>query len=585
MQYRLGRQTARLELLLAGQADPGTAGCYDSEAALMADLLTIRDSLTSHGDANLAEAELKDLIRLVETFGFFLAQLDVRQESGRHTEAVTEIFAAAPNLPDYAALSEDERCRVLGELLSRPGAPLIYADDLSAATRETLATFAAIAEMRRDISPQAFGAYVVSMTHEASHVLEVLFLGTFSGLCGRRMDGGWHSDLRVAPLFETMADLAKIHSVLDRLLGLPAYRALLAAAGDVQEVMLGYSDSSKDGGILASSWALYQAQKLILAATLPLGIACRLFHGRGGTVGRGGGPVHDAILAQPPGTLSGEIKFTEQGEVLSAKYSDAETAVDELTMGACGLLKACRCAMVGCVPDPPEFMAVMDDLARRGEAAYRALADDTPHFMDYFYEATPVAEIGLLNLGSRPAHRSTAERSRESIRAIPWVFGWGQSRHAIPGWYGIGGALESWRADHPGGTEILAAMARDWPFFRSLLSNSRMSLAKAEMAIAAQYGQLCREPQVADSIHGLIAEEYHRTVAQALAVSGNRDLLADTPWLALSLARRNPYLDPINHIQVVALRRYRSNPDQCERWLPPLLRSINALATGLRNTG
>ncbi len=589
MHHRLGKQLARLDALVAGHADPGLDGGYPNEESFMADLLVIRSSLYSHGDGNLAEAELKDVIRLAETFGFFLAELDIRQDSGRHTEAVTELFRLAPNLPDYAALDEEARRRVLGDLLSHGGTPLLYARELSLDTREVLEVMHTIAEMRREISPRAIGAYVISMAHQASQVLEVLFLASFAGLCGRREDGTWYCDIRVSPLFETIDDLSRVKPVLDSLLDLPAYRALLAASGDVQEVMLGYSDSCKDGGILASSWNLYQAQKLIVQATSQRGLSCRLFHGRGGTVGRGGGPTHDAILAQPPGTLSGEIKFTEQGEVLSAKYSNAETAVYELTMGASGLLKAARCMLVACTPDRPEFMAVMEELAKRGEASYRALTDNTPHFIDYFYEATPVSEIGLLNIGSRPSHRSKADRSKYSVRAIPWVFGWGQSRQTLPGWYGIGSAIESWHDNAPDRLETLKTMYREWPFFQSLLSNSEMSLAKSDMSIAREYAQLCRDPEVADEIFRRVADEYRCTLDQVLTVSEHDDLLADNPRLALSLARRMPYLDPLNHIQVVTIRRYREAPDtdayERGRWLTPLLRSINALATGLRNTG
>jgi phosphoenolpyruvate carboxylase len=586
MHHRLGLMIARIEALLAGQPDPGAAGCYGSESDFLADLYAIRDSLVSHGDANLADAELKDLIVLAETFGFFLAELDIRQESGRHTEAVAELFRLAPNLPDYDALDEDGRCLHLAELLSHGGTPLLYCDELSLSTRETLAVLRTMAELRREISAGAFDTYVISMTHHASHILEVMFLASFAGLCGRRPEGSWHCSIRVAPLFETIDDLTRIEPVLDRLLDLPAYRSLLAASGNVQEVMLGYSDSCKDGGMLASSWSLYQAQKVITQATAKRGIACRLFHGRGGTVGRGGGPTHDAIMAQPPGTLTGTIKFTEQGEVLSAKYSNAETAVYELTMGLTGLLKASRCTTVACTPDIPDFVTAMGELSRLGEQAYRALTDDTPGFMDYFYEATPVNEIGLLNIGSRPSHRTKAERSKYSVRAIPWVFGWGQSRQTLPGWYGLGSALEGWRSNDPARLALLRRMYREWPFFRALLSNSQMSLSKAELSIAQEYARLCTDAGTAETVFGRIAAEYHRTVAEILTVAELGALLEDTPKLAVSLARRNPYLDPINHIQVTALRRYRHGAAaESQNWLTPLLRSINALATGLRNTG
>jgi phosphoenolpyruvate carboxylase len=456
-----------------------------------------------------------------------------------------------------------------------------------------LETLRTMATARREVGPRAFGAYVVSMTHRASHVLEVLFLAGFAGLCGRRRDGAWHCDIAVAPLFETIDDLDRIEPLLDTLLRQPAYRALLAASGDTQEVMLGYSDSCKDGGILASSWGLYKAQKAIARLAGAHGIRCRIFHGRGGTIGRGGGPTHDAILAQPPGTVTGSIKFTEQGEVLSAKYADPDTATHELTVGITGLMQAtCRPGAGGAPPcgdDPPAFVAVMEELARRGEDAYRDLTDRAPRFMDYFHEATPVSEIALLNIGSRPARRKKSERSKHSIRAIPWVFAWAQARQTLPAWYGIGSALAGWRDDDPARLDTLRAMYRDWPYFRALLGNSQMALSKSEFRIAEAYAGLCRDAAVADAFFPRIRAEHRATTAEILAVAEIPELLADNRRLGLSLARRDPYLDPINHIQLALLRRYRAVPRkssrEARRWLTPLLRSINALATGMRNTG
>jgi phosphoenolpyruvate carboxylase len=587
MHYRLGRQIARIETLLDGGGDPGRGAGYGSEDDLLADLLAISDSLISHGDSNVAAAELQDMIALVRTFGFFLAELDIRQESSRHTQAVAELFAKAPNLPDYNELNESARVGVLADLLSHAGTPLLYAQDLSDGTREILRVMRSMADLRREISPRVFGAYVISMTHQASHVLEVLFLASFAGLCGRHQDGSWHCDIRVAPLFETIEDLAKIEPTLEQLLDVGTYRALLKQSGNIQEVMLGYSDSCKDGGILASSWSLYKAQRLISRTTETRGVACRVFHGRGGSVGRGGGPTHDAILAQPPGTVNGDIKFTEQGEVLSAKYSNADTATYELTMGVSGLIKASRCMSVACTPDRADFIEIMDDLAQRGEAGYRDLTDRTPGFIDYFYEGTPVAEIGLLNIGSRPSHRSKGDRSKYSVRAIPWVFAWAQSRQTIPAWYGIGSALKGWRGNDAERLQTLRAMVREWPFFRALLSNSAMSLSKSEMSIAREYADLCGE--AGDSVFDRIQGEFNESGTQMLEVFETDELLGDNRQLAMSLARRNPYLDPINHIQIIALRHYRDAPesDQAERmrWQLPLLRSINALAAGMRNTG
>lgn len=590
MYHRLAANLRTLQERLEGIPETQPFAGYPSEQAFLDDLYLIRDSLLGHGDGNIAEAELKDLIRLAEGFGFYLASLDIRQESGRHTEAVTEILAKAPNLPDYAGLSEEQRLTLLSELLSHPGTPLLYCTQWSPATQETLAVFQVMANMSHEISPRAFGSYVISMTHRASHVLEVMFLASFAGLAGRSSDGQWHCAIHIAPLFETIDDLAHIETVMEQLLDQPAYRALLNASGNTQEVMLGYSDSTKDGGVLASGWNLYQAQKKVVAIAEQQHIQCRLFHGRGGTVGRGGGPTHEAILAQPPGTVQGAVKITEQGEVLSFKYSNVETAIYELTMGITGLLKASVNLIQPVAQDPASFLEVMEALASHGENVYRQLTDHTEGFNDYFYEATPVKEIGLLNLGSRPTHRNKTDRSRYSVRAIPWMFGWGQSRHTLSGWYGIGSALQAWRQNDPEKLEILQRMYREWPFFQSLLSNTQMSIYKAEPSIAREYARLCSDPHVEEKIYDLFLREYHKTCEQILAITGFQQLLADNPTLVLSLERRNPYLDPINHIQITLLRRYRQTEiaedvQQENPWLDPLLRSINTIAAGLRNTG
>jgi phosphoenolpyruvate carboxylase len=402
------------------------------------------------------------------------------------------------------------------------------------------------------------------------------------------MAGKWYCHIGVSPLFETIDDLAHVESVLARLYRLPVYRGLLEAYRDGQEVMLGYSDSCKDGGILASSWGLYEAQKIIVGLSEREGIPCRLFHGRGGTVGRGGGPTHEAILAQPPGTVRGEIKFTEQGEVLFYKYNNMETAAYELTMGVSGLLKASAHLIRASSEDRLDYLGIMDEIARFGEDHYRQLTERTDGFLDYFYEATPVREIGWLNIGSRPSHRKAGDRSKGSVRAISWVFAWGQSRHALPAWYGIGAALERWRRDDPSRLAKLQRMYRDWPFFRTLLANAQMALAKTDMGIAGEYAELCDNPDAGKRVYEMIDEEFRRSRQQILHVADSKALLEDNPPLAHSLASRNPYLDPLNSIQVTLLRRLRSIPvaDQNNSpWMEPLLRSINAIAAGMRNTG
>jgi len=573
-------------------ADVVVAG-YLSEQHFLDDLTLIRDSLRGHGDGNIADGDLQDLIRLVETFGFFLVRLDIRQESTRHTAAISEIFTQSDSAIDYDALSEKERLALLAETLLHPeDIRLVNKERLSDETQETLAVFGVMSEMREEVSARAFGSYVISMTHQASHVLEVMVMASLAGLAGQK-EGEWFCHIQISPLFETIEDLTHILPVMSVLLDNPQYAGLLQASGNYQEVMLGYSDSCKDGGMLSSAWSLYQAQQQITRLFVDHGVKGRLFHGRGGTIGRGGGPTHEAILSQPAGTVHGQIKFTEQGEVLSYKYGNVETAVYELSVGATGLLKASRQGLMPAVKRPisdddyAHYQSLMSTLAIQGEQQYRLLTDDTPGFLDYFYEATPVDEISLMNIGSRPSHRKKANRSKYSIRAIPWVFGWAQARYTLPAWYGIGSALSVLREQNADNLSVLQKMYQDWPFFRALLSNTQMTLYKAEMNIAQEYASLCQDRELAEKIYQMVLSEYQLTVRQILDVAQLPDLMAETPELALSLSRRNPYLDPLNHIQIMLLDRYRKakTDDEAQQWLDPLLRTINAIAAGMRNTG
>jgi phosphoenolpyruvate carboxylase len=586
MRHKLARNLELIQRAIDGQEAGFETPGYGSARAFLDDLTLIRDSLSSHGDGDVADRDVKDLILLVRTFGFHLLQLDVRQESARHTEAVAEILRLSLDR-DYVGLDEGGRLELLSEAIGNPNALQFDVAGLSETTQETLRVFQLIAHMRRSLGPECFGRYVISMTHSASHVMEVMCLSTLAGLAGR-ITGNWFCHIGVSPLFETIDDLNQAESVLDRLYRLPVYRHLLGAYRDGQEVMLGYSDSCKDGGILASSWGLYEAQKRVVALSEKEGIPCRLFHGRGGTVGRGGGPTQEAILAQPPGTVRGEIKFTEQGEVLFYKYNNMETAAYELTMGVTGLLKASAHLIRDSIAERQDYLGIMDAIARAGEAHYRQLTERTEGFLDYFYEATPVREISWLNIGSRPSHRKAGDRSKSSVRAISWVFAWGQSRQALPAWYGIGAAIEAWRGNDPDRLAKLQCMYREWPFFRTLLSNAQMVLAKTDMGIAGEYAELCDDGDSRRRVYAMISEEFRRARRQILNVAGSKMLIEDNPALAFSLASRNPYLDPLNSIQVSLLRRLRATPtgeQAASPWLEPLLRSINAIAAGMRNTG
>ena len=567
------------------ESKPSLGVAYETEDQFLADLNLIKASLCQNGDELIANDELQDLIRLVETFGFYLLQLDIRQESTRHSETIAELLQKLDLTDNYLEKSEEERFALLVQLLNIKSSPQIT-DDL-ALTENTAETFAVFKLMKRlmgQISADMFGTYVISMTHEASHILEVLLLAKFAGLCGKKIDGEWFCDIKVSPLFETIADLARIEDVMTNLLDESLYRSLLAASGDLQEVMLGYSDSCKDGGILASGWSLYKAQRSIAKLTRSRNVECRMFHGRGGTIGRGGGPTYQAIKAQPASTVDGQIKFTEQGEVLSYKYSNSETAAYELGLGVSGLLYA----ITNHNSKSAEYRDMMEQFVQLGEQSYRELTEQSEGFLDYFYEATPVSEIGMMNIGSRPSHRKSGDRSKNSVRAIGWVFSWAQSRQTLPAWYGIGSALESLCEGNDDNFELLQKMYHNWDFLRALFSNTQMALSKADMGIAEQYAALCKNPEVGEQVFSVIKAEHERTIKWITKLIGSNNLLEDNPTLALSFERRNPYLDPLNYIQIELLKRFRDEDKsdaEREHWRAPLLRTISAISTGMRNTG
>ncbi|MDH4276116.1 MAG: phosphoenolpyruvate carboxylase, partial [Gammaproteobacteria bacterium] len=587
MRFRLERNLVAIKRSLDGTPVEKHPAHYPSEVEFLKDLNVMRTSLLENGDHTIANGELLDLIRLVESFGFFLMKLDVRQESTRHTQAVAELFAHFWGGADYEAENEEGRMRLLEDALCRDHLPHIDATRLSENTAETLGVFKVMQQMREELSPEAFGHYVISMTHAPSHVMEVMLLARTANLAGRQ-DQQWFCNIRISPLFETIEDLAHIEPVMTDLFDNATYSALLRASGNMQEVMLGYSDSSKDGGILSSGWNLYQAQIKITKLARERGVQCRLFHGRGGTIGRGGGPTHQSILAQPAGTVHGQIKFTEQGEVLSFKYSNIETAIYELTVGVTGLLKSSLSVVGQQKSVKKQYSRVMEQMAEASENAYREFTERTPGFLDYFYEATPVREIGMLNIGSRPSHRKKGDRSKNSVRAIAWVFGWAQSRQVLPGWFGVGSGLMSYLDEDPEHIALVQEMYEHWPFFRTLLSNTEMSLYKVDLTIAEEYAKLCSDQAQGMAIFDIVRQEFARTLEGILRAESARHLLQDNPALAVTLARRHPYLDPLNIIQVTLLKRYRElNEDDPQRavCLDPLLRTINAIATGVRNTG
>jgi len=569
-----------------GTDENAAKDAYLSPAALLDDLRLIRKSVNTHDSAH-AEGLLLDTIRLVKTCGFHLAALDIRQDSGYHGEVIADIFANASNLPDYKALSEAERQEWLTRLLQKPGTPLIYTDNLSEQTREQLALMQSVAKLRKLVGDDTFGSYVISMTNNASQLLEVLLLMRFAGLSGINDDGHLFAALPVAPLFETIEDLKNIDKIMPTVLDNPLYRELLEHSGNIQEIMLGYSDSSKDGGIITSAWQLYSAQQTITRIANQYGINTRLFHGRGGSVSRGGGSTHQAIAAQPAGTLNGQIKFTEQGEVLYAKYANPDTAVFELTMGITGALKASSSRFVAQPAQLDSYEALFADLADAGEQQYRALTDNTDGFYQFYSEATPVQEISLLNIGSRPAHRKKGLPSKSTIRAIPWVFGWSLARFTLPAWYGVGTALESVKQNEG----LMKEMNKNWPFFSAFISNIEMAFTKSEMNIAHAYSHLCKDERLRTQVMQAVEHEHALTHSGLNSLLEQTSLLSTQQELAASLQWRNAYLDPINYIQIELLKRMRqpdnNNAKSTDKLAveDPLIRSINALAAGLRNTG
>ncbi len=588
MEYRLTKTLQAVERRLNGEDCHIPSSGYNSSLNLLNDLYLIHDSLVSHQDEAIANGELKDLIRLVESCGFGLFNLDVRQESTVHSQAINELIEQVQPETGYLTQTEQQKQATLTELIQQQEILEINTELLSEETQQTLEVFRVMKQMQEECGPETFGAYIISMTHQASHVLEVILLAHQTSLITKDESGQYECHIHTSPLFETIDDLSHIDSVLTDLFENPVYKTLLKISGNKQEVMLGYSDSCKDGGILSSQWSLYNAQQKVIKISRHYDIECYLFHGRGGTIGRGGGPTHEAIMSQPPDTVLGHIKFTEQGEVLSNKYSNIETAIYELGVGVTGLLKASTGLIRKQGEYSDDYLAAMAEISKTGETSYRDLTDYTEGFLDFFYEITPVQEIGQLNIGSRPSHRKTADRSKSSIRAIPWVFGWAQARYTLPAWYGIGTALTNFMETNPEGVKLLQQMYQEWPFFRALLSNVQMALFKANMETAQEYSQLSNDP-AATKIYNKIRQEYQQTYEKVLEVAQLQELMQEREMLRYSMSRRDPIIDPLNHVQIILLQRHRSYiteyPETHSPWIELLLRSINAIAAGMRNTG
>lgn len=558
----------------------------------LADLRTIEESLVDQHGAVLAAPRLHPLIRAVEVFGFHLATVDLRQSSDKHEAVVAELLATARIEPDYAALAEEAKQTLLLRLLD-DARPLRVPDaDYSPLAKSELAIFAAARTARARFGTAAIRHYIISHTETVSDLLEALLLQKEVGLLRGTLAENATCDLIVVPLFETIEDLRNAAPIVRAFYTLPGIHALIQRSGAEQDVMLGYSDSNKDGGIFTSNWELYRAGLALVAlfdelnAESRVPIRLRMFHGRGGTVGRGGGPSYQAILAQPPGTVRGQIRLTEQGEVIGSKYANHEIGRRNLETLVAATLEATLLPTAKAAPST--FMAAAAELSAASMAAYRALVYETPGFGDYFFSATPIREIAELNIGSRPASRNPSH-SIEDLRAVPWSFSWGQCRLTLPGWYGFGSAIEKFLATgNPASRKerhaLLQRMYVQWPFFRTLLSNMDMVLAKSDLALASRYSELVAERKLRQKVFSMIEAEWHRTSDALVLITGARQRLEGNAEMQRSIRHRFPYIDPLHHLQVELMRRYRAGQVD-ERLQRGIHMSINGVAAGLRNTG
>jgi phosphoenolpyruvate carboxylase len=566
---------------------------YATAEEFLCDLRTIEESLSDKHGTVLVAQRLGPLIRAVEVFGFHLATVDLRQSSDKHEAVVAELLATARIEPDYAALAEDAKQTLLLRLLD-DARPLRVPDaDYSPLAQSEIAIFAAARTARARYGTAAIRHYIISHTETVSDLLEALLLQKEVGLLRGTLEHNATCDLIVVPLFETIEDLRNAAPIVRAFYALPGIQALVQRSGAEQDVMLGYSDSNKDGGIFTSNWELYRAGLALVALIDELNkksktpIRLRMFHGRGGTVGRGGGPSYQAILAQPPGTVRGQIRLTEQGEVIGSKYANREIGRRNLETLVAATLEATL--LPSAKAAPATFLAAAGELSAASMAAYRELVYETPGFGDYFFSATPIREIAELNIGSRPASRNPSHKI-EDLRAVPWSFSWGQCRLTLPGWYGFGSAIEQFlkaagsAAARKERQALLQRMYAQWPFFSTLLSNMDMVLAKSDLALASRYSELVGDRKLRQKVFSMIDAEWHRTSDALTLITGAKQRLEDNADMQRSVRYRFPYIDPLHHLQVELMRRYRAGQDD-ERLQRGIHMSINGVAAGLRNTG
>ena len=563
---------------------------YQSAQEFLGDLQIIESSLRSHSAEALINQRLRALIRAVEVFGFHLATVDLRQSSDQHEEVLQELLAVAKIEKNYRALDETAKQALLIRLLNEARPLQVVGAEYSPHTISELAIFALAKRLRERFGADAIRHYIISHTETVSDLLEVMLLQKELGLMHGTLDSKASIDLITVPLFETIEDLRNAAPIMRDFYALPGIANLVKRSGAEQDIMLGYSDSNKDGGIFTSNWELYRAEIALVELFERLAnshnIQLRLFHGRGGTVGRGGGPSYEAILAQPPGTVRGQIRLTEQGEVIGSKYANPAIGRQNLEALIAATLEATL--LQPTKPATPLFLKTAAQISESSMRAYRQLIYETEGFAEYFFQATPIREIAELNIGSRPASRKATQRI-EDLRAIPWGFSWGQCRLTLPGWFGFGSAIHALLHDgkpkeRSTNLALLKRMYRQWPFFRTLLSNMDMALSKADLDLAALYSELVADARLRKKIFTAMCAEWDKTIAALEQITGEKQRLANNPILARSIRHRFPYIDPLHHIQVELVRRYRAGQSD-ERIKRGIHLSINGIASGLRNTG
>lgn len=550
---------------------------YRSRITLLSDLRLVQEVLRQHGGQRVAEGKLRKVIRKVRLFGLYLAPLDIREDARLHAQVVAEVFERYGIAQNYLNLPEAEKqALLLREIESRR--PLFPSDlsPFSEVTQRIIATWRMIAEAYRRFSIGVIDTFISSMSKEPSDVLTMLLLANEVGVAH-------HLDL--VPLFETIEDLENAPRVIDALFQMPLYRQHLEKRRMRQQIMIGYSDSGKDGGYIASNWHLYGAQQTIADTCARHGISLELFHGRGGSIGRGGGPTNRAILSQPPTSLGGGIKITEQGEVISYRYNNREIARRHLHQVMNAVILALGHASEYQVR--PEWSAAMDELSTLGQQAFRSFVYENKHFIDFWQQATPINELSQLRISSRPAKRGD-KGGFAAMRAIPWVFSWMQNRAIIPSWYGVGYAFETYCEQDPNGLATLQAMYQNWLFFRALIENCQLDVAKADMGITRLYATLVDDQTMAEEMMRLIESEHARTCRMICQITGQTAILSNSPALLKSIDSRNPYVDPLNFLQVELLRELRQlepDSDAYTATLDAVLATINGIAAGMKTTG